>query len=458
MEFYDREHELEALEKEFLRSGSSFVVVYGRRRVGKTTLIQRFVEGKRAVYFLADTQPERVQVGRFAEICAGVLGDETLGDLTMETWDQVFRYLAGTMDRSSKTVIVIDEFQYLARVNNAVPSIFQRLWDEFLKPLPVMVILSGSLISMMYRHTLSYDSPLYGRRTAQMRLKPLRFRDFSLFFPDVGALERMELYAIVSGVPKYIELFAGNGSLMERISENVLDPNGFLYQEPMFILNEELTETTTYFSIMAAISAGEHKVGNIAKKLHIPTNHLTSFLQKLIELDLLERQVPVTEENPAKSKKGLYFIKDHFFRFWFRYVFPYRSYLEIGNREAVEQKIRDSLHEFVSLPFEAVMREYLLDHPPFDLTRIGRWWSKSEEIDIVAIGDSGILFGECKWSSRPIGTNILDNLKRKATLVPHANQTQYFALCSKSGFSDDIHTLAQSDPHLLLYDLQTLDI
>ena len=275
MSFIDREKELAHLEKEYKRKTSSFVVIYGRRRVGKTTLIKEFIKNKTAIYYLADTQGETIQTERFKNILAEQWNDDVLKEVNFNSWDSLFNYLINHTNNKKKTIIVIDEFQYLVKVNKAVPSIFQRIWDEMLKDKNIMLILCGSVISIMYNATLTYSSPLYGRRTSQLKLTPLAFNDFTAFFEGKSTHQLIELYSILSGVPKYIEIFGEVGDIFDGIAENILDKDSFLYQEPVYILNEELSETTTYFSLMEVISKGEHKIGNIASRLQIPTNHLT---------------------------------------------------------------------------------------------------------------------------------------------------------------------------------------
>ncbi len=456
MSFIDREKELARLEKEYKRDTSSFTVIYGRRRVGKTTLIKEFIKNKPAVYFLADTQGESIQMERFKNILAEQWDDDVLRGFEANSWDALFGYFAKNVKNKGKLVIVIDEFQYLVKNNKAVPSVFQRIWDEILKDQPVMLILCGSIISMMYKAALSYDSPLYGRRTSQLKLAPLAFEDFSKFFTGKTTTELIELYSVLSGVPKYIEIFESAGNVLQGIEENILDKDAFLYHEPVYILNEELSETTTYFSLMEVISRGEHKIGNIAGRMQIPTNHLTSFLNRLIDLELVEREVPVTETNPSKSKRGLYFIKDHFFRFWFRYVLPYRSYIEIGNSGVVKERIKKDLHLFVSEAFEKVCIQHLLANPPFDMQKVGKWWNNKEEIDVAAVGidDSKLLLGECKWWSEKVGHKVLKQLRRKAEIV--SKETGFkdisFALFSKSGFTRQLEEEAAASDALFLYD------
>jgi AAA+ ATPase superfamily predicted ATPase len=452
MMFVSRDKELAALEREFDRSGSSFVVIYGRRRVGKTTLIKEFLQDKKYIFLLADTQHERIQLERLKIMAAKCFDDTGIEEVFFFQWDGIFNYIYKQRPFKEKLVIVFDEFQYLAKVNDAVPSIFNRIWEEQFKDLNVMWILCGSHVGMMYRTVLNYSSPLYGRRTGQIHLVPLRFRYFSEFFENRSLVRRVELFAVLSGVPKYIETFKDCDSVFSGIRDHILDREGFLYQEPLFILGEELSETATYFTILETISKGTHKIGNIASKLEIPTTHLTSFLKRLMELDLIEREVPVTEVNPSKSKRGLYFIKDHFFRFWFRYVLPYRSALEVGDTGYVMDIIKSTFHLFVSRAFEQVCMDRLLQDRPVEIQKVGRWWNKNEEIDIVTLTDSEVLLGECKWWQEPVGLNVLERLEKKSTQVVEEGQAVYFALFAKSGFTSELKERAKSQKNLFLYD------
>ncbi len=456
MRFINRDKELTLLENEYRRSNSSFTVIYGRRRVGKTTLIKEFIQNKTALYFLADKQTEGIQIRRFKNIAAEAWQDNVLQNLDANSWDHVFDYIVKHFSFKERLIIVIDEFQYLVKVNPAVPSIFQRIWDEILKPKDIMLILCGSLVSMMYSAALSYSSPLYGRRTSQLKLLSLSFRHFKDFFKEKSTTQLIERYAILSGIPKYIEIFEDQDDIFQAIAENILDKDSFLYQEPVFILNEELVETTTYFSLLEVISRGEHKIGNIASRLQIPTTHLTSFLNRLIELELLEREVPVTETNPAKSKRGLYFIKDHFFRFWFRYVQPYKSYIEIENKKFVLAKIKESFPVFVSQAFEKICMEYLLEVSSLEIEKIGRWWNNKEEIDVVAISETAVLVGECKWRDEPVGMSVLLDLQRKAALLDTRGKALYYALFSKRGFTEELVEKVKKQENIFLYDFSRI--
>ena len=459
--FLNREKELNFLHSQYVRKEASFIVIYGRRRVGKTSLIKEFIKDKPSLFFMADKQSEKGILDRFAKTASTFLEDEFLEKLTFNSWEDFFGYITQKLDESKKYVLVIDEFQYLPDINHAFPSILQRIWDEKLKDKNIMLILCGSLINMMYSTTLSYQSPLYGRRAGQIKLEPIAFDYCHNFFPNIDERKLIEYYSVTGGIPKYMEMFDATNDIFYDIKTNVLSKNSYLYNEPRFILNEEVTETATYFSILKAIAAGEHKIGKIASIVGVKTNVLAKYFNVLADLQIIERQVPVTEENPEKSKKGLYFIKDNFFRFWFRYIFPYQSFLEIERDDVVLKEIRKSFNIFVSLVYENLCLQKVPDLTQkgiinFEIEKWGRWWSKDEEIDIVATSEKHkkILFGECKWSDTPTGVNVYADLKAKAKKVKwHSDErNEYYILFSKSGFTEDLMDINEKTSSLILID------
>ena len=458
-QFIDRTDELAALEREYASPRSSLVVLYGRRRVGKTALISEFIREKNALYYLVTEEAESQNRNSFREMAAEHIGNPLLGQAARADWPDIFAALLA-LPTQRKQVIVIDEFQYLGKSNSAFPSIFQRLWDTQLKDANVMVILCGSLITMMESQALNYSSPLYGRRTAQIKLKQVPFRYYKDFFPGRSRRELVERYSITGGVPKYIELLKDQEDIYDAVRETVLTPSGFLYEEPEFLLQNEVSDIGSYFSIIKAIAAGNQKASKIATVLETPQTNLPRYFKTLIDLDILDREVPVTEVNPEKSKKSLYKICDNFLRFWFRFVYPNRSYIESGNTALVMRKLRKNFVDaHVAFVYEDICRQAVWDLSAEDqwpciFERVGRWWDQNNEIDVVATEDEGgnILFGECKFWDGLVGINVLTALEKKAKLVDwkKEHRREWFVLFSIGGFTDELQALATEREDILL--------
>lgn len=458
-QFIDREQELETLQSEYERDGASLVILYGRRRVGKTTLISEFIAGKKALFFLASEESEAQNRTEFKSRAAEFIGSDLLRNASVSNWDSIFKAIVGTTFES-KPIIVIDEFQYIGKSNPAFPSIFQRIWEEVLKKHSVMVILCGSLISMMVSQTLAYDSPLYGRRTAQIRLMQIPFRYYSEFFPDKTRNELIEMYAVTGGVPKYIRSFAERKDIYDAIQKGVLNKSSYLYDEPLFLLQQEISEVGSYFSIIKAIAAGNSKLSAIASVLEFKATGLTKYLKTLMDLDILEREVPITEENPEKSKKGLYKIKDNYIRFWFAFVYPNLSFIESGNVRIVMNKIKKSfISSQVSFVYEDVCREKMwamnaAEAWPFHFTKIGRYWDSRVEIDVAALDPEGknLILGECKYWKEAVGVNVLHDLEQKARSVSwnQKNRKTWYVLFSANGFTPELTQLAKERNDVIL--------
>ena len=459
--FVDREQEMETLQSEYEKDGSALVVLYGRRRVGKTTLISEFIKDKNALFFLSSEESEAQNRSLLKEKVAEFINSDLLRSAEVKSWDVLFQSIMDT-PFESKPVIVLDEFQYLGKANPAFPSIFQRIWEEILKDKSVMVILCGSLISMMESQTLAYGSPLYGRRTAQIRLKQIPFAYYHEFFPGKSHRELIEMYAVTGGVPKYIELFSESGDIYSAIRKCVLNRSGYLYDEPHFLLQQEVTEVGSYFSIMRAIAAGNSKLSAISAVLEIKATSLTKYLKTLIDLDILEREVPITEENPERSKKGLYKIKDNYLRFWFAFVYPNMSFIESGHSEIVMNKIKKSLvRNHIAFVYEDVCKERMWelnaeDRWPFNFTKLGRYWDARTEIDIAALDPEGknLILGECKYWQETVDVDVLRNLEAKTDAVDweRNNRKVWYVLFSVSGFTDELTALAAAREDVLLCD------
>ena len=457
--FVDREQELETLQSEYNRDGSALVVLYGRRRVGKTTLISEFIKDKNALFFLASEESEAQNRRAFKEKAAEFIDSDLLRSADIKSWDVLFKSIMDT-PFERKPVIVLDEFQYLGKANPAFPSIFQRIWEEILKDKSVMVILCGSLISMMESQTLAYGSPLYGRRTAQIRLKQIPFGYYHEFFPGKSRRKLIETYAVTGGIPKYIELFSESGDIYSAIQKCVLNRSGYLYDEPHFLLQQEVKDVGSYFSIIKTIAAGNSKLSAISAALEIKATGLTKYLKTLMDLDILEREVPITEDNPAKSKKGLYKIKDNYLRFWFAFVYPNMSFIESGHSRIVMNKIKKSLvPNHIAFVYEDVCKERMWELNadnvwPFNFTKLGRYWDARTEIDIAALDPEGknLILGECKYWQEPVGVNVLRDLEAKTDSVAWERNDRkvWYVLFSASGFSAELTALAASRQDVLL--------
>ncbi|HAY97751.1 MAG TPA: ATP-binding protein [Ruminococcaceae bacterium] len=464
MKFLGREKEILDLEKEYARDGG-FVVIYGRRRIGKTTLIKQFIKSKTAFYFLATKEVESQSMKRFAGVIARTTGNSVLQKATFSDWLDLFQAVADYKPNEKK-VLVIDEFPYLVKVNDSFPSILQNAWDEILKDSNVMLILCGSLISMMKKHALSYESPLYGRRTAQMRIAPLPFttvyENQKLSFEEAA-----EQYSITGGVPKYMEFFSDGQPLYEQIKENVLSKNGFLYEEPNFLLTDEVQVPTNYFSIIKVIADGNHKLGTIAGILGLETSALTPYLKTLSELGFIEKQVPVTEKNAEKTRKGLYFISDNFLRFWFRYVYPYKGELELDNTQiSLDELDKDFKEKFVAFAYEDICKEIfarLCSDKAIDFTpsKIGSYWlndkSGNTQIDVMAVDtvNKRLFAGECKYHNQPVDADVYFELVKKVDNSAEIKSafkgyTVIYGVFSKSGFTSRMTDISNSNPNLFL--------
>ena len=464
MKFLGREKEILDLEKEYARDGG-FVVIYGRRRIGKTTLIKQFIKSKTAFYFLATKEVESQSMKRFAGVIARTTGNSVMQKATFSDWLDLFQAVADYKPNEKK-VLVIDEFPYLVKVNDSFPSILQNAWDEILKDSNVMLILCGSLISMMKKHALSYESPLYGRRTAQMRIAPLPFttvyENQKLSFEEAA-----EQYSITGGVPKYMEFFSDGQPLYEQIKENVLSKNGFLYEEPNFLLTDEVQVPTNYFSIIKVIADGNHKLGTIAGILGLETSALTPYLKTLSELGFIEKQVPVTEKNAEKTRKGLYFISDNFLRFWFRYVYPYKGELELDNTQiSLDELDKDFKEKFVAFAYEDICKEIfarLCSDKAIDFTpsKIGSYWlndkSGNTQIDVMAVDtvNKRLFAGECKYYNQPIDADVYFELVKKVDNSSEIKSafkgyTVIYGVFSKSGFTSRMTDISNSNPNLFL--------
>jgi len=436
--FVNRESELQTLQNEYNTPHSSLSVIYGRRRVGKTTLIREFIKDKPVIYYYATEVNFSMQLRSFTKDIMELLG---LSNIAFESFEDALIFLAKNISEQ-KIILVMDEYQNFVKVESSFSSILQKVWDLHLKDSNIHLILCGSTISMMHSELLNYSAPLYGRSTAIIQLKPLLAKYIHDFVPHINQCEFMQIYASFGTIPKYLELYQKDRSCKENIQELILNKNSFLYNEGYFLLKQEINEVSTYFSILEAISKGTTKLANISSMLEMQSSRLTKYIEKLIALGFIARDTPITESNPLKSKLGRYRFRDNFLKFWFFYVYKNYRYLEIDLIDHVLQEIENNFNDnFVSFAYEDYIQECILHDPikylGFVPLKIGRWWNNKEEIDIVAYDETNIAFIECKYRNALVEKSTLERLKNKAKLIDMP-QTQHFVLFSKSGFGKSL--------------------
>lgn len=456
--FVNRIEELNYLEKLHKEQDARFVIMYGRRRIGKTELLRQFSKNKKHLFFSSDFSSEQEQLKQFSEKIFQLTRESFLQNQPFGSWEALLRYIFDHLI-PKMPLIIIDEFPYLCISNPALPSILQKIWDEKGKESNIFLILCGSYMSFMEKEVLGSKSPLFGRRTGQIALQPLSFKDLKLFFPRYSEEDRIFVYSILGGTPAYLQRFHDHKTIEQNVKEEILNKNGFLFSETRFLLIEELREPAIYFSILKAIAFGRTRLNEIVQETGISDPHkVNKYLSVLRELRIVKREIPITENKPHKSRKGIYSLNDPFFRFWFRYVLPHMSYLEEGDLDFVwQEKIKPSLDSFTGFTFEDICLQRLKNlnrknRLPFKARSIGRWWNNKEEIDIVAYDDQqSFIFGECKWKNKKVGLNELYNLERKADNFFDVKQ-KYFALFSKSGFSEELKNLSSQRKDILLFD------
>lgn len=455
MKFVNRQDELSFLKRARRGGGFQFIPIYGRRRIGKTRLVQEFIKDKKAIYFLADSVSESEQLRNLGRIVGEYFKDSILMDAGFRDWYQFFSYIK---EKRERLIVVIDEFPYLVGSNPAISSIFQKGIDEYLKKTNLFLILMGSSIGMMEKEVLFHKAPLYGRRTASMEVKEMPFNALKDFFSGRTFDELVKIYAVFGNVPAYIEKLNPKHDIFANIAKLILDKGTFLYNEIEYILREELREPRNYFVILRAIAQGKRKLSEIINETGFEKSLVSRYLDILRGLRFVEKDIPVTEKIPEKSKQGLYRLHDKFFGFWFKYVFPNRSRLEIGRADYILKIIKDSFEHHVSMVYEDVCLDLcknLMAKGLMQYTIIGKWWSRSEEIDIIALDEETgtAYFGECKWSNKKVGEDIYRELVRKSGLVDwhKAKRKDRFILFSKSGFTPKMIETAKKEGVLLVH-------
>ncbi len=441
--FVNRKEELNLLENLWKKEGLVFVLVYGRRRVGKTRLLEEFSKDKERIFVIFEDKPREYNFDLLSEKISEILGT----NIKIRDFPSLLSLLK-TLKRK-RFLLILDEFSYLIRREEGILSELSRAIEEN-KELNALIVVSGSYVSLMEKEFFSYSSPIYGRTDANIKVAPLKFKHLFEWFEGLKTEDLFKIYAVTNGTPKYLEFFSGK-NIEREIVNNFFNSSSFLFREARALLNEELRELSIYLAILEAIAKGNTKVTQIANFCYLKENQVVPYLRVLSELGIVRRIVPIF------GKRGIYEIADNYFLFWSRFVNPYYEEIESGFINAALEDFRTNFNQFLGKPFERLAQELLIELSkknllPFNLTKIGKWWHKSEEIDLVALNERErkALFVEVKWKDLTLRETkrILKDLEKKAELVGLKDYERYFGIVAKR-----IDKRGKMGEHILTLDL-----
>ena len=403
VDFIGRTAELETLERCHDSGLSHLIPIYGRRRVGKSRLILHFLQRKRGIYYVGKQAAAPMQLREFMQEAARACGRPGLASLQAHSWADALRAVSEEQHTDGPLVIALDEFQWMAAASPELPSVIQELWDRVWQPSGrVVLILCGSLIGFMERKLLGSKSPLFGRRTAQIVLRPFGYRQAAAFHPAYSLVDRARVHFICGGIPAYLCAFDARLSVLRNFELALLSETAPLYREPDFLLREELRELVSYFSIMNVLARRSVSARQLVQETGLKSSSLHYYLRTLAELGYVARVHPLTT-TPLKKRDVRYTLDDPLLRFWFRFVEPNQTFIQqLGSRAALAERIKPELDSYFGLCFERLCRQAL---PALLQARglrtaveVGQFWSPETQIDLVGIRDDGeIEIGECKW-------------------------------------------------------------
>ena len=438
--FIGRERELKALNNLYQSDKFEFVVLYGRRRVGKTALINAFIDKKKNIYFMGVESNAKQNLENFSnsifEYQTGIQVDTSFASF-QAALEFVFR-----LAEKERIILALDEYPYVARASKSLDSTLQMLIDKYKDTSKLMLILCGSSMSYMEDHVLAYKAPLYGRRTAQMKLLPFTFEETCRYLSNMSGEDLALMYGVVGGTPQYLLQVNDKQSVAENIKNIYLNPTSFLFEEPGNLLKQEVREPATYTAIIAAIAAGASRMSEISGKIGEDSSVCSLYIKNLISLGIVRKETPYGEKS---SRKTVYSIEDNMFRFWYRFVLENNSIIARGADELAYKRIEPHLSDYMGKVFEDICSQYLWKlllsgQCPVEFTSLGRWWGNNPmtrsqtEIDIMGEQDKNTaLFGECKWTNEKVDLGVLETLIQRSKLFPY--QKVHLYLFSKSGFT-----------------------
>lgn len=443
--FYCREGELRKLNKRYYGDKFECIVIYGRRRVGKTALINEFCKDKPTIFFSALNTTGKENLEALSKSIMSFERPDAETAPEFPSFDSALEELT-VLSKKERIVFVIDEYPYLAKAKPAISAMLQHIIDHKWTDSKMFLILCGSSMSFMESQVLGEESPLYGRRTGQFKIEPLDYKETAVFHPDMSEEDNALIYGITGGIPHYINKLDVRGSVDEALLDNFFDRSSYLYEEPGNLLKQELREPAIYNAIIKAIAGGASRMNDIKLKVGEDNSVVSKYLKTLIQLGIVKKETPVTEK---PGKKTIYLLADHFFRFWYRFVPVNMSVIDSGRIAKIyPHAVKQQLPDYMGLIFEKMCQDYLIyytDDLPIELSEVGQWWGtdpkkkKQIQIDIVGTPVEGrdFVIGSCKYRNEKIGMDELELLRDYASVFGKGNHYFYY-IFSKGGFTDGL--------------------
>ena len=459
--FIGRERELTALNRLYGSDKFEFAVIYGRRRVGKTALINEFVRDKNAIYFIGVESNAKQNLDNFSKSIIEY-GTGLQLETSFSSFQAALEYVF-KMAENERVVLAIDEYPYVARSSKSLASTLQLLIDKYKDTSKLMLILCGSSMSFMEDYVLSYKAPLYGRKTAQMKINPFDFEETCRYFPNASSEDKALIYGIVGGTPQYLLQIDDKLSIEENIKNTYLNPTSPLFEETTNLLKQQVREPAIYNAIITAIATGASRMSEISSKVGEDTNVCSIYLKNLLSLGIVQKETPYGEK---ASRKSIYSVEDNMFRFWYRFVPENNSIIARGADDLAYKRIEPHLSEYMGRVFEEICKQHLWKQLltgkcPVEFSSLGRWWgndpkTKSQtEVDIMGEADKNTaLFGECKWTNEKVDVGVLDLLVERSKLFHYKNVHYY--LFAKSGFTKGCTDKAAEMGNVTLVEYQRL--
>ena len=452
--FVGRHQELEQLNQAYQENDFQFTVIYGRRRIGKTSLINEFLKDKKAIYYVALEENAEDNLKRFSDAISIFKNTDQGGKEKFANFEECFKEIT-RLAQKQRVILVIDEFPYLAKAYPTISSMLQSYIDHEFKETNLFLILCGSSMSFMERQVLGYQSPLYGRRTLALKLEPFKLSEAHEMLPKLSKEDAFIINTVCGGVPQYLSYMSDSMSVADNIKKNFLTKSGRLFDEPNNLLQQELRDPTNYNSIINAIASGASKHSKIAQSAHLQTGPLTTYLNNLIDLGIVEKKLPVTEQKKSRSKNIVYRICDGMFRFWYTFVGKQTDLIERGLTDLAWVKVQKNLSDFMGPEFEKYSQDFMWSQDmnekivPNPFIHLGNWWGTDKrtnqqvELDIVGFSDDERdgYFGECKWKNELISRSVLEKLITNSEIFKYP--IKHYYLFSKSGFTDSCQELAE---------------